>query len=493
MSESSNPTSSPQKKSKDRKSSKGPDLQSLPKSEALEGRSIPNASEAERMVLSSMIQSPVDRIGEAVEAGFHASYFYLPAHRLLFELLLELTNTGQPVDLVLLHQLLEDRKQLDFVGGASSLVSLSTAASSDANFRYYLEVIRDKSILRSIIESSSKSIDEAYENPPEVGAFLDRVETDIFSIKESLTVKKDPDMSDLIQEVMDTFETLASGQRGLEGIPTGYKLLNEMSNGLKPGEMMIIAARPSMGKTSFMMNMVEEIGVNQKVPTLVFSCEMTAQQIVQRLLFSRAKFALSNMKPGFKIQREELERIQKASAELKEAPLFIDDTPSLPIGDLRAKARRLKREKGIGLIAVDYLQLMRSNSKQSSDSREREVAEISSGLKAIAKELGVPVIVLAQLNRGPEQRGGTPRMSDLRESGSIEQDADMIGLLFRKEYYNDPTKEDAEEEREANEGHAQLILAKNRNGPTGTIPLHFTKELMLFAEREFTEEELAEG
>jgi replicative DNA helicase len=220
---------------------------------------------------------------------------------------------------------------------------------------------------------------------------------------------------------------------------------------------------------------VEEIAIDQRLPSLVFSCEMSAQQIVQRLLFARAKFPLSNLKPGFELTKGELMRIQAAAKEIVDAPLFIDDTPAISIGDVRAKARRKKRDEDIRFIAIDYLQLMRSKSRQAEGSREREIAEISAGLKAIAKELQIPIIVLAQLNRGPEQRGGTPRMSDLRESGSIEQDADMIGLLYRQEYYADN-----DEEREENQGIAELVVAKNRNGPTGNVPLTFIKELMRF-------------
>jgi len=272
----------------------------------------------------------------------------------------------------------------------------------------------------------------------------------------------------------------------MQGISTGYPDLDEMSNGLKPGEMFIIAARPSMGKTSFLMNIVEEVAVNQGRSSLVFSCEMSAQQIVQRVLFSRARFAMSNLKPGFQITRQELANIQKAAKELADAPLFIDDTPAISIGDVRAKARRKKRDEDIQLLAVDYLQLMRSGSKQAEASREREIAEISAGLKAIAKELQIPVIVLAQLNRGPEQRGGTPRMSDLRESGSIEQDADMIGLLYRQEYYDDKLgKDDHDDQQEDHAGLAELVIAKNRNGPTGNLPLTFIKELMRFESRAY--------
>jgi replicative DNA helicase len=249
-----------------------------------------------------------------------------------------------------------------------------------------------------------------------------------------------------------------------------------MCGGLKPGEMFIIAARPSMGKTSFMMNIVEHICIDQQKPSMVFSCEMTTTQIVQRLLFSRARYRLSDLSKGITPSKKDLLNIRRASEEITNAKLFIDDTAGITINDLRAKARRKKRDEDIQLIAVDYLQLMRSLSKQAANSREREIAEISSGLKALAKELSIPVIVLAQLNRGPEGRtGGKPRMSDLRESGSIEQDADLVGLLYRSAYYANDN-----EERKEEEGVADLNLAKNRNGETGDIPLTFVAPLMRF-------------
>jgi replicative DNA helicase len=472
------------------KNGQGPQLQDGNVVQLDNARALPSAMEPEKSILSSMLQDPVDRITEAIEARLSDDHFYLPAHGILYKVLRELSEAAQPIELPALHQVLSDRKLLDSVGGASALVELSAYSPSAAHFTHYVKVVRDKHVLREVIATSNDSISNAFENPEDVPGFLDEVEASVFKIKESMETTGEKRVTELIGEVMENFEQLIAGQRQMEGISTGYPVLDGMSNGLKPGEMMIIAARPSMGKTSFMMNIVEDIALRQKHSALVFSCEMSSQQIVQRLLFSRARFALSKVKPGFKITKEELKRIGEAAEDLKKAPLFIDDTPSLAIGDLRAKARRKKREDNIQVIAVDYLQLMRSNSRQASDSREREIAEISSGLKAIAKELAIPVIVLAQLNRGPEQRGGTPRMSDLRESGSIEQDADMVGLLFRKEYYNDPTKDDAEEEREANEGLAQLILAKNRNGPTGDMPLTFIKELMRFEPRAFDEEEL---
>jgi replicative DNA helicase len=446
-------------------------------------RSLPNATGPEKSVLSSMMQDSATHIGKSVEEHLTPEHFYLPAHGTLFKLMLELYEKGKPIELVSLTQTLSDRGLLENIGGPSELTSIYTSAPTAAHFEYHLEIVKAKYLLRSVIASCTESITGAYEEPEDVQGFLDEVEQKVFAIKEGSEVQGELKARDLIGEVLEMIEQFAAGERGMQGISTGYPDLDEMSNGLKPGEMFIIAARPSMGKTSFMMNIVEEVSVNQGIPSLVFSCEMTAQQIVQRVLFARARFALSNLKPGFQLTRGELQRIQQAAKELMDAPLFIDDTPSITIGDVRAKARRKKRDEDIQLIAIDYLQLMRSKSRQAESSREREISEISAGLKGIAKELQIPVIVLAQLNRGPEQRGGTPRMSDLRESGSIEQDADMVGLLYRQEYYNDSVNKDDDDDQEDNEGIAELVIAKNRNGPTGNLPLTFIKELMRFESR----------
>ncbi|MDE0826930.1 MAG: replicative DNA helicase [Akkermansiaceae bacterium] len=438
-------------------------------------RAMPSAVGPERSVLSTMMQDPAEFIGHAIEEHLTPEHFYVPAHGTLYKVLLELYEKDFPIELVSLTQTLSDRNLLENIGGPSELTNIYTYSPTGAHFNYHLGIVKSKFLLRSVISSCTDSISGAYEEPEDVPGFLDQVEQKVFAIKEGSEVQGELKAKDLIGEVLEIIEQFAAGERGMQGIPTGYPDLDAMGGGMKPGEMFIIAARPSMGKTSFMMNIVEHIAVDQGKPSLVFSCEMSALQIVQRLLFARAKFPLSNLKPGFQLTRGELQRIQEASKELMDAPLFIDDTPAISIGDVRAKARRKKRDEDIQFIAIDYLQLMRSKSRQAESSREREIAEISAGLKAIAKELQIPIIVLAQLNRGPEQRGGTPRMSDLRESGSIEQDADMIGLLYRAEYYAD-----SEEDREQDQGIAELVVAKNRNGPTGAVPLTFIKELMRF-------------
>ena len=442
-------------------------------------RTLPHALGPEKSVLSSMLKDPEQWIGRAHEEGLTRDHFYLPGHGLLFETLSDLNSKGTEIELVSLVQLLHDRAILDHVGGPSAVTDIYTYAPNAAHFMTHLGIVKDKYTLRSIIQTCTESITDAYDNPEETTQLLDRVEQSVLGIRQGNESARGFDIKESVGEVMTRFQEILAGEMEVQGVATGYPDLDHMSKGLKPGEMFVVAARPSMGKTSFMMNLVEHMSVDQGVPSLVFSCEMTAFQIVQRLVFSRARFAMGQLGKGFKPNKEALIKLKRAAQEIASAKIWVDDTAGIPIGTLRAKARRRKREDNIGLIAIDYLQLLKSNSKQAANSREREIGEISAGIKALAKELKVPIIVLAQLNRGPEGRTGkslgVPRMSDLRESGAIEQDADMVGLLYRTAYYAESA-----EEKEAEAGRAELVLAKNRNGETGHIPLTFIADLMRF-------------
>jgi replicative DNA helicase len=305
------------------------------------------------------------------------------------------------------------------------------------------------------------------------------VEAKILAIREGAETAAGFSLKDAVGQAMEQFQQMLSGEKKQQGITTGFEVLDRMSSGLKPGEMFVVAARPSMGKTSLMMNIVEHICIDLERPTMVFSCEMSSLQLVQRLLYARAKFAVSQLSRGYTPTKHDLLRVQRASLEIAASKLFIDDTPGISINELRAKARRKKRDENLQFIAIDYLQLLKSRTKQAENSREREIAEISAGIKGLAKELSLPILILAQLNRGPENRTGKslgmPRMSDLRESGAIEQDADMVGLLYRTAYYAESA-----EDKQAEEGKAELVLAKNRNGETGHVPLTFIADLMRF-------------
>lgn len=454
-------------------------LQKVVEQDGSEGmRQLPHAIAAEKSILSTMMKDSARYVTKAVEERLTPEHFYLPSHVLLFRLFLEFSDGNQVVEAVTLIQRLMDRGQLDYVGGASYLAEVQGYANSAAHFVEHLGLVKDKFTLRSIIETSNEAIASAFDAPEEVGMLLDQVETRILGIRENQAGGKEATLAQTLDEVMRDFRRMVSGEIQQQGLSTGFEMLDRMSGGLKAGEMFVVAARPSMGKTSFMMNVVEHICVDQGVPSLVFSCEMSTVQLVDRLLFSRAEYAKSNLNAGLKPTKSEVMRITRTVEELKHTKLFIDDTPGITIGELRAKARRLKREHDIQFVAIDYLQLLRSPSKQAVNSREREVAEISGGIKALAKELHVPVLILAQLNRGPESRSGTrkgvPEMSDMRESGAIEQDADLVGLLYREKYYAE------EEEKEAKDGIACLRLAKNRNGETGEIPLTFVDTLMRF-------------
>jgi replicative DNA helicase len=442
-------------------------------------RSLPHALGPEKSILSSMLQDSQEYIGAAIEEKLTKEHFYLPAHATLYGFLVELYEAGQDIELVSLVQKLHDRALIDHVGGPAAVYDLYTYAPTAGHFRHHLQLVKDKFVLRSIIHTATGAIARAHESPDEVNELLDSVEASVLGIREGSETNKAPTIKQSVTQVIEQFEALLAGDRGTQGVTTGYELLDKMSSGLKPGEMFVVAARPSMGKTSFMMNIVEHICIDQGKPSMVFSCEMSSFQIVQRLLFSRARFAMSQLNRGYTPSKGDLQKIQRATAEVAAAKLFIDDTPGITINELRAKARRKKRDEDIQLIAIDYLQLMKSRTKQAEHSREREIAEISAGIKGLAKELGIPVLILAQLNRGPESRTGkslgVPRMSDLRESGAIEQDADMVGLLYRTAYYADDP-----EAKAAEEGRAELVLAKNRNGETGHIPLTFIAELMRF-------------
>jgi len=442
-------------------------------------RALPHAVGPEKSLLSTMLQDPQEYISAAVEEKLTAGHFYLPNHSTLFGFLIELFEAGAAIELVSLVQRLLDKGLLEKVGGPGYLTELYTYAPSPGHFHHHLSHVKDKFVLRAIIRSSNEAVSRAYEAPDEVPELLDSVEQSILSIRESAETTDTQTLKQTVEEVMRNFQMLLSREKTSAGISTGFEELDRKSGGLKPGEMFVVAARPSMGKTSFMMNVVEHVCLDQGKPCMVFSCEMSSAQLVQRLLFARAKFATSQLSRGYSPKKQELERVRTSSMQIMESKLFIDDTAGISINELRAKARRKKREENIEFIAIDYLQLMKSRTKQAENSREREIAEISAGIKALAKELAIPILILAQLNRGPEGRTGkslgVPRMSDLRESGSIEQDADLVGLLYRNKYYAEN-----EEERAALEGKAELVLAKNRNGETGGIPLTFIEDLMRF-------------
>lgn len=444
-------------------------------------RTLPHSIEAEQGVLGSMLISPREIIGECVEklGPDGLEYFYVPAHQTIYTVLVELWNAGQGIDLITFTQVLRDRNLLETVGGASAVTSLFTFVPTAANVTYYLEIVRDKYILRQLVAAGTETVRRAFEEQDEVHLLVDEVEQKFIGIGDDrFNASAQVPMRDSVMEAVELIEEAYENRGGVTGVPTGFVELDRMTSGLQNGDMIVIAARPSMGKTALAMNIAEHVAVNQKMPVGVFSLEMTRIQLVQRLLCSRARINMQKVRDGFLAERD-FPALTAAASSLGECQLIIDDTASLPILELRAKARRMKSQKDVKLIVVDYLQLLRSGSKRGQENRQIEVSEISSGLKALGKELGIPILVLAQLNRQPEARhGGKPRLSDLRESGSIEQDADVVALLTRPEVYEEDLDARAEKA-----GEAELIIAKQRNGPTGEVYLTFLKEFTRFEDR----------
>jgi replicative DNA helicase len=450
-------------------------------------RSLPQSRDAEKGLLGSILLAPGRVLDECMQQRVSEKYFYHPAHGRIFGVLIEMRESNKPIDLISLTQFLEDRHILEEVGGAAAITDLFTFVPTASNAAYYLEILREKFLLRSIIETCTDYGARAYEEQGDVQLLLDEVEQKILSIGDDRFRSKVPEMKELAMEALDNIEKLFQNRGALTGLPTGFKGIDSMTNGMHPGEMIVIAARPSMGKTALAMNIAEHVAIEAGRPVAVYSLEMSTQQLMQRLLCSHARVDLKKIRDGF-IGKHDMTNLIQATTRLSECKMIVDDTPGLGILELRARARRLKDRHDVQLIVVDYLQLLRSTSKRAQENRQIEVAEISSGIKALAKELNVPIVVLSQLNRNPEARAGDskgqPRLSDLRESGSIEQDADFVGLLWREEYYADD-----EEEKKETEGKAELLIAKQRNGPIGRVPLTFLKHVTRFEDRAFDREE----
>jgi replicative DNA helicase len=443
-------------------------------------RAPPHSVDAEQGVLGSMLLSPREAIAECVEK-INEQYFYVPAHQTIYNVLVDLWNAGQAIDLITFTQVLRDRNLLESVGGAAFVTSLFTFVPTAANIEYYLEIVRDKYILREIIAAATESVRRAYDEQDEVNDLLDEVEQRIFAVGEDRFKGQMLSMKEQVMSTLESIEKLFENKGAITGVSTGFRDLDKLTSGLHRSEMIVIAARPSMGKTALAMNIAEHAAIEAKLPVAIFSLEMSAQQLVQRMLCSRARVNLAKTRDGF-LAEADFPKLTHAASKLAEARIFIDDTAGLSILELRAKARRLKAQQDIQLVIIDYLQLLRSTSRRAQDNRQLEIAEISAGLKGLAKELNVPIIVVAQLNRNPEIRTGSgkgvPRLADLRESGSIEQDADVVGLLMREEYYAD-----TDEEREELKGQAQLIIAKQRNGPIGDVKLTFLNQFTRFEDR----------
>src|SRR5256886_117069 len=383
-------------------------------------------------------------------------------------------DSRQPIDVITLQQSLKNKQLLEEVGGIAYLSALPDSAPSAANLSYYLDIVLEKYLLRKMIHTCTEVVGRVYDFEGEVDALMDEVERDILRISESRVQSHTDTIKDLVKKAINTIEDFHQRQGMLTGIGTGFTDLDKMTSGLHGGEMIVIAARPSMGKTSMAMNIAEHVAIEQKLPVGVFSLEMTSESLVLRMLCSRSRVNLRNVRDGFLAERD-FPKLTGAAGKLANAPLFIDDSSALSILQLRAKARRMFQQYGIKLFVIDYLQLLHSTSRRA-ENRQQEIADISNGIKSLAKELSVPVIVLAQLNREMEKdKNRKPRLSDLRESGAIEQDADLVVLLYK------PSSGDEDEAgAEQDAVPVNLLIAKQRNGPTGDVNLTFLKSYTRF-------------
>lgn len=444
------------------------------------GKLPPNALEFEKLVIGTFL---IDKKGLDDSLDLLTSeVFYDPRHQFIFSAISKLYRDSNPVDLMTVIQELKREDKLLLAGGDHYIINLTLGVASSAHIEYHVRVILEKYILRKLIEVSASVIDSSYKESADVFELLDQAEKSFFDITNG-TIKKGFDTAkSLVKEAIETIKSLKD-KEGLSGVPSGFSALDKETGGWQNSDLIIIAARPAMGKTAFLLSMARNIAVQHQIPLALFSLEMASVQLITRMIASETGISSEKLRKG-SMDDDEWSRLFSNVSQLEEAPLFIDETPSLSVFDFRAKCRRLVMQHGVKIIMVDYLQLMTANSGGKGGNREQEIATISRSLKAIAKELNVPVIALSQLSRSVESRPGKrPQLSDLRESGAIEQDADIVSFIFRPEYYKITTWDnDPEENQTSTENQAELIIAKHRNGATADVRMSFFKNIAKFAD-----------
>lgn len=437
--------------------------------ELLTSKIPPHSLEAERAVLGAILLEK-DSLPRAIEI-LKSSDFYKEGHRKIFEAMIALFERSEPVDLLTLREELRRRAELEEVGGEAALATLVEEAATAAHLATYAGIVREKALLRELIRISPQIIGQSYEAREGADVLLDQAEQLIFQLSEQRLQGSAIPVRSVLKETFEYIERLYERKEHITGLPTGIRKLDQMTSGLQPSDFIIIAGRPSMGKTSFALNVARYAAIELRRTVLVLSLEMSKEQLVQRLLCAEARVDSHRVRSGF-LEPRDWPKLTHAAGKLAEAPIFVDDQPALTVLEARAKARRMKAEHGLDLVIVDYLQLMRG---RSAENRQQEIAEISRSLKALAKEIRVPVMALSQLSRAVEaraQRDYKPQLSDLRESGALEQDSDLILFLYRPARYGLQPEE--------GENHAEVIIGKQRNGPEGTVPVVFIPEYASF-------------
>ncbi len=437
--------------------------------EELTARIPPQNIEAEKSVIGSMLVEK-EAIGKGIEVLGNEEPFYKEAHKKIYSAIIDLFMKNEPVDLVTITEELRRKGDLEAIGGAAYLTELINSVPTAANVEYYAKIVLEKSILRGLINACDKIKNLSFESTEEVDRVVDSAEKIIFSVTQEKIRQDFVLLKHIIKDSFQAIEELYAKKEHVTGIPTGYNEFDLKTSGLHGSELIIIAGRPSMGKTSFALGIAHKAGVEEKIPVAIFSLEMSRDQLVQRMLCSEARVDAQKVRTGY-LSESDWPKLTIAAGRLAEAPIFIDDTPAISVWEVRAKARRLKAEHNIGLIIIDYLQLMSGSGRI--ENRQQEISEISRSLKSLARELNIPVIAMSQLSRAAEQREShKPQLSDLRESGAIEQDADLVAFIFREEYY-EPDNPDVR-------GIAEINIGKQRNGPTGTMQLAFIKQYTKF-------------
>jgi len=426
----------------------------------------PQNLEAEQSILGGVLMEndALNTVLEFLEEGD----FYRDAHQKIFHSMIALSERNEPLDLITLTNELKKKKELDEIGGSSYLASLVEAVPTAANIAYYAKIVKDKSTLRKMISTATQIVTQSFQEGKELEDLLDEAEQAIFRISENRVKPAFYPIKEIVKESFKVIEQLYEKKELITGIPSGFKDLDRKTAGFQNADLIIVAGRPSMGKTALCLNMAQHAAITAKVPTAIFSLEMSKEQLAIRMLCSEGRVDSSRLRSGF-LSESDWPKLTMAAGALSDAQIFIDDSPAISVLELRAKARRLKADRGLGLIMIDYLQLMKGRSGV--ERREQEISEISRSLKALAKEINVPVIAISQLSRKAEDRPGRkPQLSDLRESGAIEQDADVILFIYRDEVYNPDTDQKT----------AEVIIGKQRNGPTGKIDLTFISEYTTF-------------
>jgi len=428
----------------------------------------PQNLEAEQAVLGAVLLDSVAII--SVMETLKPDDFYRQAHQYIFEAMVELNGDNEPIDLITLSTRLQAKQQLAEIGGIQYLTELASAVPTAANVGYYAKLVEEKAMLRRLIRAATEIVTNGYAGADDVGSLLSEAEMRILEIANRKSSSGFISIKEVLMEVFEKVESLYNSRGTTTGIPSGFPDLDRMTSGFQRSDLIIVAARPSVGKTAFALNVAQNVAVRAKETVAIFSLEMSAAQLVQRIICAEANVDAGRIRTG-NLEGDDWEKLTMAIGTLSDAEIYIDDTPAITVADIRAKCRRLKKEKGLGMILIDYLQLIAGRGK-AGENRQQEVSEISRTLKQIARELEVPVIALSQLSRGVEQRQDKrPMMSDLRESGSIEQDADIVAFLYRDDYY------DKESEKK---NIIEIIIAKQRNGPVGTVELVFLKNFNKF-------------